>query len=170
MFFTFVGGAPHVVVTIMQRSSAEYGIWFMVISTTYMAGNFAAGRWSARFGIDFMIRAGVAVTVLGAAIGFCWVLLQPGRGPEVIMTPQMIIGFASGFMLPSALAGVVSVRPQAAGAASGLVGFMQMGLGALTAQLIGHLLEGATTPLPLAAIVLALCACSLIAFFALVRR
>jgi hypothetical protein len=45
-----------------------------------------------------------------------------------------------------------------------------MGLGALTAQLIGHLLEGATTPLPLAAIVLALCACSLIAFFALVRR
>lgn len=170
MFFTFVGGAPHVVVTIMQRSSAEYGIWFMVISTTYMAGNFAAGRWSAKFGIDFMIRAGVAVTVLGAAIGFCWVLLQPGRGPEVIMTPQMIIGFASGFMLPSALAGVVSVRPQAAGAASGLVGFMQMGLGALTAQLIGHLLEGATTPLPLAAIVLALCACSLIAFFALVRR
>ena len=36
--------------------------------------------------------------------------------------------------------------------------------------LIGHLLEGATTPLPLAAIVLALCACSLISFFALVRK
>ena len=170
MFFTFVGGAPHVVVTIMQRTSAEYGVWFMVISTTYMAGNYAAGRWSAKFGIDFMIRAGVAVTVLGAAIGFCWVLLQPWRGPEVIMTPQMIIGFASGFMLPSALAGAVSVRPQAAGAASGLVGFMQMGLGALTAQLIGHLLEGAQTALPLAAIVLTLCACSLVAFLALVRK
>ena len=170
MFFTFVGGAPHVVVTIMQRTSAEYGVWFMVISTTYMAGNYAAGRWSAKFGIDFMIRAGVAVTVLGAAIGFCWVLLQPWRGPEVIMTPQMIIGFASGFMLPSALAGAVSVRPQAAGAASGLVGFMQMGLGALTAQLIGHLLDGAQTALPLAAIVLTLCACSLVAFFALVRK
>jgi len=45
-----------------------------------------------------------------------------------------------------------------------------MGLGAVTAQLIGHLLEGATTPLPLAAIVLTLCACSLIAFFVLVRK
>ena len=143
MFFTFVGGAPHVVVTIMHRTSAEYGVWFVVISLTYMAGNFAAGRWSAKYGVDFMIRAGVAVTVLGAAVGFTWVLLEPWRGPEVIMTPQMIIGFASGFMLPSAIAGAVSVRPQAAGAASGLMGFMQMGLGALTAQLIGHLLDGA---------------------------
>jgi DHA1 family bicyclomycin/chloramphenicol resistance-like MFS transporter len=38
MFFTFIGGAPHVVVTIMHRSSAEYGIWFLVISLAYMAG------------------------------------------------------------------------------------------------------------------------------------
>jgi DHA1 family bicyclomycin/chloramphenicol resistance-like MFS transporter len=170
MFFTFVGGAPHVVVTIMQRSSAEYGVWFVVISLTYMAGNFAAGRWSAKYGVDFMIRAGVAVTVIGAAIGMAWVLLEPWRGPEVIMTPQMIIGFASGFMLPSALAGAVSVRPQAAGAASGIIGFMQMGLGAATSQLIGHLLDGAQSALPLAAIVLTLCACSLVAFFALVRK
>jgi DHA1 family bicyclomycin/chloramphenicol resistance-like MFS transporter len=170
MFFTFIGGAPHVVVTIMHRSSAEYGIWFLVISLAYMAGNFAAGRWSAKYGVDFMIRAGVAVTVAGAAIGIVWVLLEPAGGPAVIMVPQMIIGFASGFMLPSALAGAVSVRPQAAGAAAGITGFMQMGLGAATSQLIGHLLDGAQTGLPLAAIVLVLCACGLVAFFALTRK
>src|SRR6201999_967176 len=101
MFFTFIGGAPHVVVTIMHRSSAEYGLWFVAISTTYMFGNFAAGRWSAKYGVDFMIRAGVAVTVAGAAVGIVWVLLEPAGGPAVIMVPQMIIGFASGFMLPS---------------------------------------------------------------------
>jgi len=167
MFFTFIGGAPHVVVTIMHRSSAEYGIWFLAISLAYMAGNFAAGRWSAKYGVDVMIRAGVAVTVAGAAVGIIWVLLDPAGGPAVIMTPQMIIGFASGFMLPNALAGAVSVRPQAAGAAAGITGFMQMGLGAATSQLIGHLLDGAQTGLPLAAIVLVLCACGLVAFFAL---
>jgi DHA1 family bicyclomycin/chloramphenicol resistance-like MFS transporter len=170
MFFTFIGGAPHVVVTIMHRSSAEYGLWFVAISLAYMFGNFAAGRWSARFGVDFMVRAGVAVTVAGAAVGIGWILLEPARGPEVIMVPQMIIGFASGFMLPSALAGAVSVRPQAAGAAAGITGFMQMGLGAATSQLIGHLLDGAPTGLPLAAIVLVLCACGLVAFFTLARR
>ena len=170
MFFTFIGGAPHVVVTIMHRSSAEYGIWFLAISLAYMAGNFAAGRWSAKYGVDVMIRAGVAVTVAGAAVGIIWVLLDPAGGPAVIMTPQMIIGFASGFMLPNALAGAVSVRPQAAGAAAGITGFMQMGLGAATSQLIGHLLDGAQTGLPLAAIVLVLCACGLVAFFTLVKR
>ena len=117
-----------------------------------------------------MIRAGVAVTVFGAAVGIAWVLIEPRGGPWVIFAPQMIIGFASGFMLPSAIAGAVSVRPEAAGAASGITGFMQMGLGAATSQLVGHLLAGANTAMPLAVIVLVLCAASLIAFFALVPR
>ena len=170
MFFTFIGGAPHVVVTIMHRTSAEYGLWFVVISFAYMLGNFAAGRWSAKYGVDVMIRSGVAVTVFGAAVGAAWVLIEPQGGPDVVMVPQMIIGFASGFMLPNAIAGAVSVRPQAAGAASGIMGFMQMGLGAATSQLIGHLLEGSATALPLALIVLVLCAFGLVAFFALVRK
>jgi DHA1 family bicyclomycin/chloramphenicol resistance-like MFS transporter len=170
MFFTFIGGAPHVVVTQMHRSSAEYGVWFLFISLTYMIGNFAAGRWSVKYGVDFMIRAGVAVTVLGAAVGMLWVLIDPLSSPAVVMVPQMIIGFASGFMLPNSIAGAVSVRPQAAGAASGIMGFMQMGLGAATAQLVGHLLDGAQTALPLAVIVLVLCACGLVAFFSLARK
>ena len=170
MFFTFIGGAPHVVVTIMHRSSAEYGIWFVILSLVYMMGNFAAGRWSAQYGVDAMIRAGVAITVLGAAVGMALVLIYPQGGPWVIFTPQMIIGFASGFMLPNAIAGAVSVRPQAAGAAAGITGFMQMGLGAATSQLIGHLLAGAPTALPLAVIVLVLCAFGLVAFVALVRK
>jgi DHA1 family bicyclomycin/chloramphenicol resistance-like MFS transporter len=170
MFFTFIGGAPHVVVTIMHRTSAEYGIWFVVLSFVYMVGNFAAGRWSAQYGVDVMIRAGVLVTVLGALVGIVWVLLDPQGGPVVIFAPQMIIGFASGFMLPNAIAGAVSVRPQASGTAAGMTGFMQMGLGAATSQLIGHLLDGAATALPLALVVLVLCACGLAAFFGLVRK
>ena len=170
MFFTFIGGAPHVVVSIMHRSPVEYGIWFLIISLAYMVGNFAAGRWSVKYGVDVMVGAGVAVTVAGAAVGIIWVLLEPAGGPAVIMVPQMIVGFASGFMLPNALAGVVSVRPQSAGAAAGITGFMQMGLGAATSQLIGHLLDGAQTGLPLAAIVLVLCACGLVAFFTLTRK
>jgi MFS transporter, DHA1 family, multidrug resistance protein len=170
MFFTFIGGAPHVVVAMMHRPPTEYGVWFVVLSLVYMAGNFAAGRWSAHYGVDLMIKAGVALTVFGAAIGVAWMLIDPSGGPVVVFAPQMIIGFASGFMLPNAIAGAVSVRPQAAGTAAGITGFLQMGLGAATAQLIGHLLAGAATGLPLALIVLVLCACGLAAFFGLVRR
>jgi len=169
MFFAFLGGAPHVVVTIMHRSSAEYGIWFVVISAGYMAGNFAAGRWSAHYGIDAMIRRGIAVTALGAAVGMTWILLEPFGGPIVIATPQLIIAFASGFMLPNAIAGAVSVRPQAAGTAAGITGFMQMGLGAAAAQLMGHLIAGAPTALPLELMVLVFTLCS-VASLALIRK
>jgi MFS transporter, DHA1 family, multidrug resistance protein len=170
MFFTFIGGAPHVVVTIMHRSATEYGVWFIILSLVYMAGNFAAGRWSARYGVDTMIRAGVSITLLGALVGIAYVLIDPHGGPITIFTPQIIIGFASGFMLPNAIAGAVSVRPEAAGAAAGIMGFMQMGLGAAMSQLVGHLLAGASTALPLAIIVVVMCACGLVAFFTLVRK
>ena len=53
------------------------------------------------------------------------------------------------------------MRPQAAGTAAGITGFMQMGLGALVAQLVGYLIAGAATALPLELIVLVLAACSM---------
>ena len=43
-FFSFLGGAPHVVVTMLGRTSAEYGLWFFVPSFGFMAGNFAVSR------------------------------------------------------------------------------------------------------------------------------
>lgn len=169
-FFTFLGGAPHVVVTQMGLSSAVYGIWFAISSFAYMGGNFTAGRWSARYGVDAMLRAGILITAIGAIVGVAWLLLEPNGGPHIIFIPQMITAFASGFMLPNAIAGAVSVRPHAAGTASGVAGFLQMGLGAAMSQLVGHLLAGASTAMPMAIVVGVLCIGSWCAFFGLVRR
>ena len=58
--------------------------------------------------------------------------------------------------MPNALAGAVSVRPQAAGTASGITGFLQMGLGAPAAQIAGHLLANAASALPMVLLMLAL--------------
>src|SRR5262249_57500249 len=60
-FFAFLGGGPHAVVTIMGRSSAEFGIWFALSSVGYMAGNFLTSRLSMRLGVDRMIWWGLAV-------------------------------------------------------------------------------------------------------------
>ncbi len=40
-FFSLLGGAPYVVVSMLGRTSAEYGLWFFVPSIGFMAGNFA---------------------------------------------------------------------------------------------------------------------------------
>lgn len=169
MFFAFLGGAPHVVVTLMGRSSAEYGIWFAIGAFGYMAGNYVTARWSTRLGVDTMVWWGAASGLVGglAMVPFA---LVPQWGPATIFVPQMLIALANGVLLPNAIAGAVSVRPRAAGAASGITGFLQMGVGALAAQLVGTVLTGAATALPMGIV---MGGCGLIAFLSyllLVRR
>jgi len=149
-FFVFLGGAPHAVVSIMGRSSAEYGLWFMVTSVGYMAGNFTASRTSVRYGADALILWGIIAELAGAVATLVVVALLPHGGPATIFLPYLLVSFGNGLLLPNAIAGAVSVRPQAAGTASGMTGFIQMGLGAVAAQMMGHLLEHATTALPMA--------------------
>jgi DHA1 family bicyclomycin/chloramphenicol resistance-like MFS transporter len=73
-------------------------------------------------------------------------------------------------VLPSAIAGAVSIRPQAAGSASGLTGFAQMALGAVSTQTVSFALVGASTALPMAWMVLAVAAGVGVAYVGLVRK
>jgi DHA1 family bicyclomycin/chloramphenicol resistance-like MFS transporter len=61
----------------------------------------------------------------------------------------MIIMFGNASVMANAAAGAISVRPQAAGTASGLMGFTQMGFGSLCSQFGAYLGGHFATPLPL---------------------
>jgi MFS transporter, DHA1 family, multidrug resistance protein len=159
-----------VVVTIMGRSSAVFGVWFAITSLGYMTGNFFAAQSSVRFGIDRMIWWGTLLSLAAVAVEIALVVALPDGGPWIIFAPQVLISFGSGLLMPNALAGAVSVRPQAAGTASGFTGFLQMGLGALSAQMISHLLDGADSALPMVLVILAFGIACAIGFRGLVWR
>ena len=168
-FFVFLGGSPYVIVTLMGRSSAEYGIWFAFSSIGFMAGNFAASRWSLRHGIDTLIWWGIVAELIGIALAI-GVAVGPQWGPAGVFLPQMMISFGNGLLLPNAIAGAVSVRPQAAGTASGITGCVQMGLGAAVTQLSGHVLAGASSAVPLALMMAAIAVVMVVAFLMLLKR
>jgi MFS transporter, DHA1 family, multidrug resistance protein len=169
-FFTFLGGGPYVVVTLMGRTSAEYGVWFAVTSLGYMSGNFTASRLSQRFGVDAMIVAGIVFELIGAVLTAALVAGLPAAGPAIIFLPQMVISYGNGLLLPNAIAGAVSIRPQAAGTASGMTGFTQMSIGAASTQTVSILLEGTTTATPMAWMMLIVVVATGVSFFALVWR
>jgi DHA1 family bicyclomycin/chloramphenicol resistance-like MFS transporter len=169
-FFTFLGGGPHVVVTLMGRSSAEYGVWFAVSSLGYMSGNFTAARLSQRFGVDAMIVAGVAFELAGASLTAALVATMPDAGPAIIFLPQFVISYGNGLLLPNAIAGAISVRPQAAGTAAGVAGFAQMAIGAASTQVVTLALAGATTAMPIAWMMVIEVVATGAAFWVLVRR
>jgi DHA1 family bicyclomycin/chloramphenicol resistance-like MFS transporter len=169
-FFTFLGGGPHVVVSLMGRTSAEYGAWFMVTSLGYMSGNFSVSRLSQRFGIDAMITAGIVFELIGTSLTCALVASFPDAGPAVIFLPQLVISYGNGLLLPNCIAGAVSVRPQAAGTASGMTGFTQMAVGAAATQVISMLLAGSGTAMPMAWQMLIVAAAAGVAYGVLVRR
>jgi DHA1 family bicyclomycin/chloramphenicol resistance-like MFS transporter len=77
----------------------------------------------------------------------------------------MIVMAANAFVMSNSAAGAISVRPEAAGTASGAMGFLQQGVGALVSQLGAWLGGHSTTTLPLTAPIFALsvaCACAML--------
>ena len=157
VFFAFLAGAPYVMIELMGRSPAEYGFYFAMVPSGYILGNFMTGRFAARVGPNRMILTGTAVALVSVsamAAAFAAGILHP----VALFAPMFFIGVGNGLVLPSGIAGAVSVNPEVAGAAAGLSGSLQIGFGALVAPLIGAMLS--TTVWPLIAI---MAACSLLA-------
>jgi MFS transporter, DHA1 family, multidrug resistance protein len=151
MFFAFLGAAPYLMIEVMGRPKTEYGLWFMTLSIGYMAGNFISGRFSQRLGGEVLIGWGNGIGVLGSAL--ILVLALGGHlNPWILFIPAMITSFGNGLVLPNALAGGIGTDPKAAGAGSGLMGFAQMGLGALATYLGGKF--AGTSAFPLAVMML----------------
>jgi MFS transporter, DHA1 family, multidrug resistance protein len=169
-FFSFLGSAPHVVVTILGRTSAEYGVWFFVPSLGFMAGNFAVSRLTARYGIDTLIWCGIVLTIVGCLLNLFVYVAFPGWEMITIFVPQVLIGFGNGLLLPTSIAAAVSIRPQVAGTASGLTGFIQMSIGAGAAQLGGHVVAHASNATPMLLLMLFFGVATAVAVFTLVGR
>lgn len=137
-FFAFVGGAAHVTINLMGRTPVEYGLYFGLVSVGYMAGNFCSGKYVAVMGPLRMIRLGI---IVGGVAVLLMALLYAlnDMEPAFIFVPTMLLGLGNGLVMPSCIAGAVSVRPESAGAASGLAGSMQIGLGAIATPLVAAL-------------------------------
>jgi MFS transporter, DHA1 family, multidrug resistance protein len=161
VFFSFIAGAPYFMMNVLGRSATEYGLWFMLVSAAFMAGNLVAGRISGRVGLDRMVLAGSLLGVAGAGLAFA--LLGSGLwAPLALFGPLMAVALGNGFSVPNAQAGAVSVEPLLAGTASGIAGFSQMFVAALVSQAVGMLQDG--TPYPMAVFMVACAALSLAGF------
>jgi MFS transporter, DHA1 family, multidrug resistance protein len=144
-FFTFLAGAPYLMIEVLGRPPSDYGVWFTLVSLGYFVGNFLSGRLSGRLGVDRMVTVGTAMVLAGGAVMTAHALLLPLE-PRGIFLPAMLVAMGNGVGQPNGIAGAVSVDPTRAGAASGIVGFLQMALGAAGTVVVGHTLGSSLLP------------------------
>lgn len=160
-FFAFLGGGPWVASEVLGMSPAALGFHFGFMALGYMFGNYLSARHAATFGLQRMMLAGSVVGTFGLAATV--LLLAFGQvNPTAFFATIMFLGVGNGLLLPSANAGIVSVRPHLAGSASGLGGAMMIGGGAALAVLTGALLSPATGAWPLVLVMLVSSALSIV--------
>jgi DHA1 family bicyclomycin/chloramphenicol resistance-like MFS transporter len=165
IIFTFAGAGPYIVVTQMGRSSAEYGAWFATTGFAYLVGNLFCVRFAPRHSIEKLIWFGLALQLAGALLNLAWGLAGLNQLPSWLFATQMLLMVGNAFVMSNSAAGAISVRPQAAGTASGAMGFLQMGLGSLFSQFGAYLGGHFASPVPtnIAIVVLsAACAATMI--------
>jgi DHA1 family bicyclomycin/chloramphenicol resistance-like MFS transporter len=165
IIFAFAGGGPYIVVTQMSRTSAEYGAWFATTGFAYLVGNLLCVRFAPRHSLEKLIWFGLALQLTGSLLNLCWSLTGVNQVPSWLFGTQMIVMIGNAFVMANSAAGAISVRPEAAGTASGAMGFLQQGVGSLVSQFGAYLGGHATTTLPLTSAILVIslaCASSMI--------
>ncbi len=168
-FFAFLGGAPYVGNVVFGLTSPQIGALFAITAVGYAVGNFIAGRFSVRFGMNKMVLIGALVTTFGLAL-LAAITAAGLSGPVVFFSLTIFMGLGNGIGLPSANAGILSVRPGLAGTASGLGGAISIGGGAALAALAGYLLPPGSTEMPLILLMLASSLASLMAIWGVMAR
>ncbi|MCF6320661.1 MAG: multidrug effflux MFS transporter [Rhizobiaceae bacterium] len=147
-FFALLGGGPYVATQYYSLAPSQFGMYFAIIAVGYMAGNFISGRYSESFGITKMMIYGNIVVAAGIVIAI-FLLIFVIKAPLSFFLPLIFLGIGNGMTLPNANAGIVSLHPRLAGAASGLGGFLQISIGALFSILAGFVLDAQSYPMPL---------------------
>ncbi len=150
-FFAFLGGAPFVASEVYGLTSFWSGVGFGAPAIGYAIGNGLSGRYSVRFGINWMIRTGSFAMVCG--LGAAFVVIAMGMGSAIVFFAFCtFIGLGNGMVIPNASAGMLSVRPHLAGTASGLGSAIMIGGGAGLSVFAGIALGWGGGSLPLLAI------------------
>lgn len=139
-FYIFIGSAPYIVVNNLGGNSADFGNWFLMVALAFMLGSICSGTLAKRISINAMISIGHTISLLGAMA-----LLLLNYVDELnyfsLFIPMSLLTFGRGLSQPSAQSAAIACALSRAGTASGLLGFIQLIIGASIAQLVPLLMD-----------------------------
>ncbi|WP_254493847.1 multidrug effflux MFS transporter [Bartonella sp. B1099] len=136
-YFAYIVESPFLLTT-LGLSPIHISYSYIGVSFPYILGNFLARWFFERESMEKTVGRGYIIFVIGGAL----FALQMYLSPWPLVTSFMAIAvltFGNGFLLPLGTALAISSHPKAAGAASGVMGSLQLGSAALSAAVIGEI-------------------------------
>ncbi|UTO28918.1 multidrug effflux MFS transporter [Bartonella harrusi] len=136
-YFAYIVESPFLLTT-LGLPVIYIGYSYISVSLPYIIGNLVARWFFKRESMERAVWRGYIIFVVGGVL----FALQMYVSPWPLVTSFMAIAvltFGNGFLLPLGTALAISSHPQAAGAASGMMGALQLGSAALSAAVIGRI-------------------------------
>jgi DHA1 family bicyclomycin/chloramphenicol resistance-like MFS transporter len=142
---SFLSGAPFVLIDLYGVGADGFALCFAIVMAGQISGAMLSARFAGRLGIERAVVLGLGVAALGglALAGLAWAGVA---GVAAFVGPMAVFMLGNGFVQPNATAGALQPFPRIAGAASALIGFIQMASGALVGVLMGHLYNDSARP------------------------
>lgn len=163
--FCFISGSSFVFINILGVAPKHFGWCFAVFVIGYMIGTILSARLTHRIGIDGMVRLGSSIALAAALLLVGVTLVQQSIPGLLIPLALYMIGI--GMASPNSQAGAIGPFPKAAGAASSLLGFLQMSVAAGAGAVLGHLAARTALPMTIAILLTVLAMC--LSYWFLVR-
>ena len=126
--YTLPSLMPFVLIDKLGLTPLQYALVVLAQTGALLTGNLVVGRLLRRISARKLVPVGIVIIVVAGA-GFAAVRLLPSPGVVAFAIPNAIWVFGLPFVTPGTMTSALSHFPRIAGAASSLIGFMQMGGG-----------------------------------------
>jgi DHA1 family bicyclomycin/chloramphenicol resistance-like MFS transporter len=154
-FFALATYSSYLMQDHYQGTSGEYGLYFMILTITFMGGNFISGRIGTRVTSDYMVVFGGVLTLITIEILAIAVLFMPME-PLALFIPGGLMSIGQGLAMPHAQAAAINAESDLTGTASGTVMFLNFFAPASSSLFISALYDGSFMPLVVIVFVLSL--------------
>ena len=166
VYLGFISIAPYVMSEMLGKPATSFGLYLLLLSAGYFMGNIVVTRLKGHGDLDRVARIGTWLQAGSAALALGFVLAGFTH-PLFWFGPMLPLAFAQGLALPHVTATAVRLAPGYAGVASGLIGFSQQAIAAVTVQALGFVRTD--TPVPVLVVCTFLALVSLAAMLLLER-
>jgi len=166
--FAFISASSFVLIDVVGLMPDAFGLCFAIMVVGYMLGALSAGRLIQRLGLDrTMLTGGVLAAFGGPVMALLAIVFAEDITAPTVVGPMMFYAAGVGLVMPATTAAAIGPYPEKAGAASSLLGFIQMCCAAAVGATVAHILDGTARPM---AVAIAACGILTLGTILLMRR
>jgi DHA1 family bicyclomycin/chloramphenicol resistance-like MFS transporter len=147
--FAYTASAPFVLISIVGISATDFGLLGLFPVAGTFLGTLTVNRLAHCVGVVRLVWIGVMSSAI-AGIAQFFLLTGGAVGVPTVVGCITVWMFGFGLIMPGAMAGALGPHPRIAGSASALMGFLQMGMGAIGTVLAAALNDGEVLSLAVA--------------------